>query len=141
MEETHGTTEEQPDEAPSPKSKTWPVGVPALRLYRRKSVFDLPPELRAAAAPPQHTDTPPRLLRAGRALVGLALLALAWLGLYLVAALVMAVWHVLPIQRLSFNLLVSGLELVGACWIGMAALGCLFAGAFCVMLALTRRRW
>lgn len=141
MDETHGTTEEQPDEAPNPKSKTWPVGVPALRLYRRKSVFDLPPELRPAAVAPPQAGTPPRLLRAGRALAGLALLALAWLGLYLVISLVMAALHVLPFERVSFSLLVAVLEVASACWIGLAALGCLFAGAFCMMLALTRRGW
>lgn len=129
------------DVAHRERSKTWPTGIPALRLYRRQRTLALPPELAGASAAAPAPVEPPRLLRAKRALAGLVLLALAWLGLFVVALLSMDAWHVLPVQRLSFGLLVAALEVVGACWIGLAALGCLFVGSFCVMLALTRREW
>ncbi len=112
-----------------------------MRLYRRQQVLVPPPELKGDASAATSARPMPRLLRTKRALIGLALLALAWLGLLIVAMLGMAAWHVLPIQRLSFALVVALVEIVGACWIGMAALGCLLVGAFCVMLALTRQEW
>ncbi len=140
MNESSDAERDRPGESPS-RTRTWPTGLPALRLYRRQQVLVPPPELKGDASAATSARPMPRLLRTKRALIGLALLALAWLGLLIVAMLGMAAWHVLPIQRLSFALVVALVEIVGACWIGMAALGCLLVGAFCVMLALTRQEW
>lgn len=113
-----------------------------MRLHRRRRTLVPPPELSGnASAAAAVASAAPRFLRAKRALVGLALLALAWLGLFIVALLVMSAMDVLPIQHVSLNLAVALVEVVGACWLGLAALGCLFVGAFCVMLALTHRGW
>lgn len=147
MSETSDTEREALDVATRQRasqrsSKTWPTGLPAMRLHRRQQTFVPPPELRGDAGTPSAPLGPqPRLLRTKRTLTGLVLLALAWLGLFLVVSLGMAAWHVLPIQHLSFSLLLALVEVVGACWLGIAALGCLFVGAFCLMLALTRRDW
>ena len=113
-----------------------------MRLHRRRRTLApaAEPSGNGSAAPPIGGATP-RFLRAKRALIGLALLALAWLGLFAVALLGMSALDVLPIQHVSLNLAVSLVEVIGACWIGLAALGCLFVGAFCMMLALTHREW
>lgn len=124
-----------------PGAKTWPAGLPAMRLHRRQRTFAPRPPLGGTGSAGPLIGPAPRFLRAKRALVGLALLALAWLGLSVVALLGMSALDVLPIQRLSVNLAVSLVEVIGACWIGLAALGCLFVGAFSMMLALTHREW
>lgn len=139
--QTSETTRERLEVATQPRSKTWPTGLPALRLHRRPRPLVPPPELLGGSAVRSPLTPPPRLLRVRRALAGIVLLLAAWGGLVLVALLGMSAWRVFPIQRLSLNLAVALLELVGACWVGIAGLSCLFVGAYCLMLALTRREW
>lgn len=141
MNDTSDTTRETLEVAAHPQSRTWSRGLPALRLHRRQRARVPRPGPQGDTVAPSPLGPPPRLLRARRALAGVALLLAAWLGLFLVVLLGMSAWHVLPIQRLSVGLAVALVEIIGACWIGVAALGCLFVGAFCMMLALTRREW
>ncbi|MGH2518108.1 MAG: hypothetical protein ACRDHP_20890 [Ktedonobacterales bacterium] len=122
------------------KARTWPHGVPALRLNRRTAI---PAALAANAdlSAPSLGTPPPRLLRLRRLLLGVLLLALAWLCLVLVASLGMSAWASIPHQKLSPHLLLYVLEAIGACWVGLAALGCIITGAFCLALALTTTKW
>ncbi|HLZ25625.1 MAG TPA: hypothetical protein VKQ30_26160 [Ktedonobacterales bacterium] len=133
----------QPDDQPAAshgKARTWPHGVPALRLNRRA------PVIAAVAVRPNDAavadlGTPPRLLWLRRFICGVLLLALAWLCLLLVASLGMSAWESIPHQKISLHLLLYVLEVAGACWVGLAAIGCIVAGAFCLALAFTTRKW
>ena len=120
------------------KRRTWPAGVPPLRLNRRATRYN---EGRRHSAP-SYDDTPPTYLRPLRALVGLVLLTLAWVGLLVVVVVGQLVWRRLTSQRpLSFHLSLYVLSLAGTCWIAIVALGCIVAGAFSLALAITRRGW
>lgn len=121
------------------KARTWPHGMPALRLNRRAIVpitagTDSMTEIAPALAVP-------RLLWLRRLLLGVLLLGAAWGCLLLVAALGMNVWTGVPHQRVSLRLLLYLVEAAGACWVGITAIGCIVAGAFCLTLALTTRKW
>lgn len=138
----HHSPPNDPRAASHGKARTWPHGVPALRLNRRAAVPAIP------AVPAADEDfkapvpaAPPRLLRLRRLLLGVLLLALAWLCLVLVASLGMSAWASIPHQRLSPHLILYVLEAVGACWVGLAALGCILTGAFSLTLALTTNKW
>lgn len=135
----------QPDEKPDPaasqgKARTWPHGMPALRLNRR-AFAPAGIAVSADAAPPSALDTPPPLLWLRRLVTGLLLLGLAWLCLMLVAFLGVGALQSLPHQKISLHLLLYVLEAVGACWVGLAAIGCIVTGAFCLTLALTTNKW
>jgi len=133
----------QPDDQPAAsqgKARTWPHGAPALRLNRRALVPVVTAGTDGAAVSALDAAAP-KLLRLRRLVAGVLLLALAWLCLMLVAFLGLGAWESIPHQRISPHLLLSVLELVGACWVGLAALGCIITGAFCLTLALTTRRW
>lgn len=124
------------------KARTWPHGVPALRLNRRAPA----PAPTAVAVRPDSAvapalGTPPKLLRLRRFISGVLLLALAWLCLMLVAFLGVGAWESIPHQKPSLHLLLYLLEAVGACWVGLAAIGCIVTGAFCLTLALTTSTW
>jgi len=86
-------------------------------------------------------DMPPRLLRLRRFFTGILLLAIAWLCLLLVAFLGMRAWESIPHQKVSLHLLLYVLEAMGAFWVGLAAVACIVAGAFCLTLALTTSKW
>ena len=137
---SHSQPDDQPTASQS-KARTWPHGMPALRLNRRRSTIpaavSVHPDGTAISVP----DTPPRLLRLRRLVAGVMLLALAWLCLLLVASLGMGAWESIPHQKISLHILVYVLEAVGACWVGLAAIACIITGAFCLTLALTTRRW
>lgn len=122
------------------KSSTWPHGAPPLRLNRRAIVpvtTDAAPATGVAPA----LAAPPRFLWLRRLLLGVLLLAAAWGCLLLVAALGMNVWTGVPHQRASLRTLLYLLEAGAACWVGITAVGCIIAGAFCLTLAVTTRKW
>ncbi|HKV86334.1 MAG TPA: hypothetical protein VJN88_17410 [Ktedonobacterales bacterium] len=119
------------------KRRTWPAGVPPMRLNRR--VARRTPSAGESAS---YDSTPPRHLRLTRAVVGLALLTVAWVGLLLVFVVGQTVWTRLRSQRpLSFHLSMYALSLAATCWVGVVAAACIVAGAFSLALALTRRGW
>lgn len=137
------TSTGQPNDHPAAsqgKARTWPHGIPPLRLNRRAIV-----PAAAGASPANQVvpvlAAPPRLLWLRRLLVGVLLLAAAWLCLLIVATLGMDAWAGIPHQRVSLRLLLYVLEAAGACWVGMVAIGCLVVGAFCLTLAFTTRKW
>lgn len=126
-------------------SATWPRGMPALRISRIRRTGD--PSQWAAAL--NQTPQPavlqlaaPTWLRPLRAGVGIALLVLAWGSLVAVALLATNLWAALP-TRLdpSINLLLYVVDVVGVCWLLVCAVASIITGAFCLMLALTRRGW
>ena len=134
----------QPDDDPAAsqgKARTWPRGVPPLRLNRRPGAIAAAAPAPSATQPVPTLANPPRLLWLRRLVTGVLLLALAWLCLLLVAALGMSAWASIPHQKLSLRMLLSILEAAGACWMGVVAIVCLLTGAFSLTLALTTRRW
>lgn len=120
------------------KRRTWPAGVPPLRLNRRAASFRVNPP-----AVEQNYDTsPPGYLRPLRALVGLVLLTIAWISLLAVVIVGQLLWRKLTSQRpLSFHLSLYALSLVATCWVAVVGVGCIVAGAFSLALAITRRGW
>jgi hypothetical protein len=83
----------------------------------------------------------PAWLRITRGLTGLVLLIAAW-GL-IVLGLLLA-FHILglaPQRQLVVRLGLYVLGALGMLWLGVVALACLIAGSFCLMLALTTRKW
>lgn len=80
-------------------------------------------------------------LRLTRAMIGLALLVAAW-GAIMLALLLGSYTLGAPLHRqiiVRAALYVAGV--LGTLWLGVVALGCLIVGSFCLMLALTARRW
>lgn len=99
----------------------------------------LPPE---PAAPVTRRAVPPPQLRVWRLLTGLIVLVLAWAALTAAFLLAQNVWasasaHPHPLPRV----LLYGVEVLAALWLGVAGIACVVTGAFCLMLALTRRGW
>ena len=119
------------------KRRTWPAGVPPMRLNRRVA------RRTANGGEAANYDvTPPRHLRLTRAFIGIALLTVAWAGLLLVFVVGQTVWARLRSQRpLSFHLSMYALSLAATCWVGVVAAACIVAGAFSLALAITRRGW
>lgn len=120
------------------KRRTWPAGVPPLRLNRRTTRYDR----RKSSDAPTYDSTPPAHLRALRAFIGVALLALAWVGLLAVVVVGQMLWRRATSQRpLSFHLSLYILSLAATCWVAIVAIACIVAGAFSLALAVTRRGW
>ena len=142
-EQAHAT-EQAPDPTRSVvKRRTWPRGMPALRIGHAPvppyvaPERDAEPEPSASAAP----GRTPWYLRLLRLAVGLVLLVLAWGGVLGVVVLGRAVLHPAGSLRVVMNALLAIVELGGACWIGLATVACIVAGAFSLSLALTNRDW
>jgi hypothetical protein len=136
----HGTYSAQahdPDQSAT-RRRTWPHGLPALRLNRISHRPAAQPRPEAAKDPPPHA---PRYLGLLRFLIGLVLLVLAWAGALMVVLLVQTALRPAPHQRAIVHVALAILELGGGCWIGLAALACIVAGAFSLSLALTHRDW
>jgi uncharacterized membrane protein (Fun14 family) len=141
----HAAPEHDPS-ASDIRKKTWPHGMPALRLSRvprrRPAVEEEEPVPTAAGGPGLHAR--PGLLRAARLLIGLALLVLAWAAIVGATLVAQHAWQPVTGKRTTgrvlATVLVSVLETGGACWLGLCALACIFAGAFSLYLGLTRRR-
>jgi hypothetical protein len=120
------------------RRRTWPHGLPALRLNRISHRPAAQPHTEAPPDPPPHA---PRYLGPLRFLIGLVLLVLAWAGALAVVMLVQAALQPATHQRAIIHAALVILELGGGCWIGLAALACIIAGAFSLSLALTGRDW
>lgn len=118
------------------RKKTWPHGMPALRLSRT------PHRSRPVSAPVSggqgglHAHR--GLLRMLRLVTGLALLVIAWACVLADVALIrVAVRAAAPARGLG-HYLGAVLGVAAACWIGLMALVCIVAGAFFLTIALTR---
>lgn len=142
MDETRGNDPVQYIEAEQSNGRrTWPQGMPALRLGRRNA-FPRVQQQRRATPDVTTAARPPRFLRLIRFLVGLALLGLAWVGILAVVMLAQDLFTQ-PLTRqhlithLIFDIAIAG----AACLIGVTLLGCLIVGAFCLTLALTSGDW
>lgn len=119
------------------RKRTWPHGMPALRLSRT------PHRSRPVAAPSEsgrdglHAHR--GLLRLTRLVVGLVLLVISWGGVLADVALTQAVLNTSGPPRGLGRYLGVALEIAAACWIGLMALVCIVAGAFFLTLALGNR--
>lgn len=83
----------------------------------------------------------PGWLRLARAVVGIALLALAW-GMVMVALLLaFNTLGIPPHRHVIVRIALYILGALGALWLGVVAIAALVVGAFCLTLALTRRQW
>src|SRR5258706_576379 len=123
---------------PAGRRGTWPRGVPPLRLNRPL----MRPSLHPAQGEPAELDASlasrlvrPRGLRLLRALVGIALLALAWGGFVVVANLGDMALGALTSARPSAHLLLYLAVALGTLWIAAVAICCIIAGAFSLTLA------
>jgi hypothetical protein len=117
---------------------TWPRGVPSMRLTRpfmKPSLHPAQGEPAALDAPPASSAARPRGLRLLRALVGIALLALAWGGFVVVANLGNVALGALTSPRPSAHLLLYLAVALGTLWIAAIAICCIIAGAFSLTLA------
>lgn len=120
------------------KRRTWPAGVPAMRLSRSVERY------RRGKHPvtPTYDDTPPRYLRPLRAVLGVLLLTFAWIALLAIITFGQMVWRRLTSARpLSFHLSLYVLSLAATCWVAVVAVACIVAGAFSLALAITRKGW
>jgi hypothetical protein len=133
----HTAQAREPDQSAA-RRRTWPHGLPALRLNRISHRPAAHPHSEAPPDPPQHA---PRYLGPLRFLIGLVLLVLAWAGALAVVLLVQAALQPATHQRAIIHAALVILALGGGCWIGLAALACIIAGAFSLLLALTGRDW
>jgi hypothetical protein len=74
--------------------------------------------------------------------VGIVLLALAWVGLVGIAVLVHGVADApLKLGPPSLRLLLPVVQLIAALWIGLIVATLIFLGSFLIWLALTVRGW
>ena len=137
---THPQTPEHENTLPdeSGRRRSWPVGVPPLWLTKPRK----PASARSNGRPQTVREgPPPRLLGLWRALVGIVLLALSWAGLVVVAIFASMVLPLLRARPISPRLALYALGALGVAWIGIVALCCLVAGAFCLSLAIGRANW
>lgn len=88
------------------------------------------------------TEHAPEHLRLIRLLLGLALLAVAWVTTLLVVALSESLWSGFPHQpSLTERFALYLLGAVGILWLAIVALALILVGALSLSLALTRRGW
>jgi hypothetical protein len=128
--------------------------MPALRIGRARvapsPVVDAPstpgapdtpgaPEV--ASPPPPALARAPWYLRLLRLAVGLTLLVLAWCGVLGITLLARSALRPVPAAHAVLASVVAVLKLGAACWVGIATLACIIAGAFSLSLALTHRDW
>lgn len=97
-----------------------------------------------AIPPPDPTDLPEPspFLRLWRAVGGVGALLVAWAAaiiIYLLAAnasTLLARFELAPAR-----VIVAGLGVLAVLWLAVAFLSCALAGAYCLLLAITHRRW
>lgn len=112
--------------------------MPALRLNRYVG------RVRAERKPvivydTQHT---PGYLRLTRLMIGVALLAAAWVASLLVVALSESLWDAFPHQpSLTARFALYLMGAIGILWLAVVALALIVVGALSLSLALTRRGW
>jgi hypothetical protein len=83
-----------------------------------------------------------RWIRPLRGLVGVLLLALAWVGLVGIALLAHGATDAqLKLWPPSLRLLLPVAQLIAALWIGLIVVTLIFLGSFLIWLALTVRGW
>ena len=120
------------------KRRTWPAGVPPMRLSRSVGRY----REGKRPAEPTYDETPPRYLRPLRAALGILLLTIAWIALLAVVIVGQMVWRRLTSTRpLSFHRSLYVLSLAATCWVAVVAVACIVAGAFSLALAITRKGW
>lgn len=119
------------------RKKTWPHGMPALRLSRTPRRPHHAPAPSSGGTAGLHAH--PRLLRATRLVVGLVLLVFAWGAVLADVALAHALLHPGRGTRGFGRFADVALQVAAAGWIGIMALACIVAGAFFLTLALTNR--
>jgi hypothetical protein len=126
--------------------------MPALRLNQRETSPDMldmeaqrEPETSEADAGPSTKDFAAPLsswIRPLRGVVGILLLALAWIGLVGIALLAHGATDVpLKLWPPSLRLLLPVAQLIAALWIGLIVVTLIFLGSFLIWLALTVRGW
>jgi hypothetical protein len=126
--------------------------MPALRLNQRETSLDMvdmgahrEPETSQADAEATTEDVAAPLsswIRPLRGVVGILLLALAWVGLVGIALLAHGVTDVpLKLWPPSLRLLLPVAQLIAALWIGLIVVTLIFLGSFLIWLALTVRGW
>jgi hypothetical protein len=134
----------------SPPTISHPM--PALRLNQRDTSVDMldmegqraaqASEAEGGARVPGVTAPGPRWIRPLRGVVGILLLALAWVGLVGIALLVHGATDVpLKLSPPSLRLLLPIAQLVLAVWIGFIVATLIFLGSFLIWLALSARGW
>ncbi len=119
---------------------------PALRIARsrpqRPRLSQGPRPTRRTAPLALRLENPPPLLRLGRLVVGIVLLALAWVGVLAVVFITMALINGFPTQpHLSIRLALYLLGAVGTLWLAVMTLASIIVGAFSLTLALTTSGW
>lgn len=142
MSETVSEAEAAPA-ASGARSRTWAHGMPAMRLQRTRWRLSGRPATAAeagegaAAAHSTSTSAPrfPPHIRLIRAVVGVVLLALAWVGALAVYLLARATFTPLTRQRLVMVLPMRLVEGLGACLMVIVIATLLLVGAFALSLA------
>ncbi|HEX9056468.1 MAG TPA: hypothetical protein VF818_02965 [Ktedonobacterales bacterium] len=97
----------------------------------------------SSGEPPKYakSDVPPWWLRPTRAVAGIGLLTLAWGAIMAVFWLGSVTLAIPPHRHVVVRIVLYVLGAAGTCWLGLTALASVLVGAFCLMLALTSRRW
>jgi small-conductance mechanosensitive channel len=126
--------------------------MPALRLNQRETSVDIvdieaqrEPETSDAETGATTKDVVAPLsswIRPLRGVVGIVLLALAWVGLVGIALLVHGATDApLKLWPPSLRFLLPVVQLIAALWIGLIVATLIFLGSFLIWLALTVRGW
>jgi hypothetical protein len=126
--------------------------MPALRLNQRETSVDIldmeglsEPETSESDVEVKTKDAAEplsRWIRPLRGVVGILLLALAWVGLVGIALLAHGVTDMpLKLWPPSLRLLLPVAQLIAAIWIGLIVATLIFLGSFLIWLALTVRGW
>jgi hypothetical protein len=126
--------------------------MPALRLNQRETAVDMldveglsEPETSDADAGAKTKDAATPLsgwIRPLRGVVGVLLLALAWVGLVAIALLAHGATDMpLKLWPPSLRMLLPVVQLIAAIWIGLIVATLIFLGSFLIWLALTVRGW
>ncbi len=137
-EQTH-LDQSQASDGTAMRSATWPRGTPALRIGSVRQPGEVTPE--RSPELPRRSFRAPWYLRLLRLAVGLTLLVLAWCGALVVALLASSALQPLRSNHIALDTTLAVLKMGGACWVGIATLAAIVAGAFSLSLALTNRDW
>jgi hypothetical protein len=128
--------------------------MPALRLNQRETSPDMLDSMEAQREPEKTSEADAAAttkdvaaplsswIRPLRGVVGILLLALAWVGLVGIALLAHGATDVpLKLWPPSLRLLLPVALLIAALWIGVIVVTLIFLGSFLIWLALTVRGW
>jgi hypothetical protein len=123
------------------KYGTWPQGTPALRIGNIHEDEPAPPVSPSPPLPTPVSTRAPWYLRLLRLAVGLTLLVLAWCGVLVIDLLVDSALHSIRTDHVALDTAIAVLKIAGACWVAIATIASIVAGAFSLLLALTNRDW